>query len=169
MTRLPNRFESQARSEDLRGVQGLMFVHIPLPEVLQILKSQQVTCRIALYIARNLIRQCRLFAAALGLNVSGIFHGHNHNNDFLARVESTSRTIHVGYGRKSGYGGYGGVLADKPGARVIIMKLDEDWQDYTWSTYIRLENNSTAHETVRQSRLTVRSGYDIQGFCSGIA
>ncbi|KAF4652886.1 hypothetical protein FOZ61_009343, partial [Perkinsus olseni] len=147
-------FESQARSEDLRGVRGLMFVHIPLPEILLYWnaygedphlvvgeRDESVACSSA---------NTGLFAAALGLNVSGIFHGHNHNNDFLARVESTTRTIHVGYGRKSGYGGYGGVLADKPGARVIIMKLDEDRQDYTWSTYIRLENNSTAHETVRQ-------------------
>ncbi|KAF4714988.1 hypothetical protein FOZ63_022988, partial [Perkinsus olseni] len=161
-------FESQARSEDLRGVQGLMFVHIPLPEVLQILKSQQILLYWNAYGEdphlvvgeRDESVACSsantgLFAAALGLNVSGIFHGHNHNNDFLARVESTSRTIHVGYGRKSGYGGYGGVLADKPGARVIIMKLDEDRQDYTWSTYIRLENNSTAHETVRQEDLSV--------------
>ncbi|KAF4710534.1 purple acid phosphatase, partial [Perkinsus olseni] len=52
-------FESQARSEDLRDVRGLMFVHIPLPEVRQILKSQQVTRRIALYIAINFIRQYR--------------------------------------------------------------------------------------------------------------
>ncbi|EER02442.1 hypothetical protein Pmar_PMAR021900, partial [Perkinsus marinus ATCC 50983] len=49
-----------------------------------------------------------LFAAALSHGVSGIFHGHDHNNDFLARIDTTSQTIHVGYGRKSGYGGYGG-------------------------------------------------------------
>ncbi|KAF4720286.1 purple acid phosphatase [Perkinsus olseni] len=165
-------FKSQAESEDLRGLQGLMFVHIPLQEVLLYWnvfgkdpqrvsgeKDEDVGCSSG---------NTGLFTAALGLNVSGIFHGHDHNNDFLARVESTSRTIHVGYGRKSGYGGYGGVLAAKPGARVIIMKLNRDRQDYTWSTYIRLENNSTAHETVDQSPQASQSS-NVQGFCHRMA
>ncbi|KAF4684767.1 purple acid phosphatase [Perkinsus olseni] len=165
-------FKSQAESEDLRELQGLMFVHIPLQEVLLYWnafgkdpqrvsgeKDEDVGCSSG---------NTGLFTAALGLNVSGIFHGHDHNNDFLARVESTSRTIHVGYGRKSGYGGYGGVLAAKPGARVIIMKLNKERQDYTWSTYIRLENNSTALGTVDQSPQASQS-IDVQGFCHRMA
>ncbi|KAF4652889.1 purple acid phosphatase [Perkinsus olseni] len=166
-------FKSQADSDELKGVQGIVFVHIPLQEILLYwnayggdpslvtgLKTEDVCCSSV---------NTGLFAAAFDHNVSGIFHGHDHNNDFLARVESNSRTIHVGYGRKSGYGGYGGVLADVPGATVIVMKLSEDRQSYSWSSYMRLERTSVMRNVARQIEARrVHSRSDVQGICAGM-
>merc|ERR1712118_319417 len=43
--------------------------------------------------------------------------------------------IRIGYGRKSGYGGYGGALASKPGSRMIQLTVKSDGTA-EWDTWI---------------------------------
>lgn len=62
--------------------------------------------------------------------------GHNHGNDYCCPYNNT---LHVCFGRHSGYGGYGGW--DR-GARVYRLELtvEEDEHNFAWSSYVRLES-----------------------------
>lgn len=124
----------QLAERDGRVVPGVMFHHIPLDEVnmawnnLSIevngTRGEDVCCGSV---------NTGLFAAIKELgNIWGVFHGHDHNNDFVALYQG----VRIGYGRKSGFGGYGGRVADKPGSRIIQLKQKEDGS-VTWETWIR--------------------------------
>lgn len=64
-------------------------------------------------------------------HTSGVFFGHDHTNDFWGRRFG----IALGYGRASGYGGYG--TEDYPlGARIFIL---EEGKPGEFETYTRLE------------------------------
>lgn len=123
--------------QDGRVVPGLMFHHIPLPEVLEAWNDYENTKLIG-----TLGEQICCFSSNTGLfdaikemgNVEGVFHGHDHNNDFIAFYKD----LVIGFGRKSGYGGYGGPVADRPGSRVFEIHQDQHGR-VSWETWIRLE------------------------------
>eukprot|EP00931_Biecheleriopsis_adriatica_P079016 TRINITY_DN52432_c0_g1_i1.p1 TRINITY_DN52432_c0_g1~~TRINITY_DN52432_c0_g1_i1.p1 ORF type:complete len:478 (-),score=52.00 TRINITY_DN52432_c0_g1_i1:81-1514(-) len=125
------------KEQDGRVVPGIMFHHIPLPELLDAWNTDTVE------INGTAGEEVCCFSANTGLfsaikeagNIWGVFHGHDHNNDFITRYEG----IVIGFGRKSGYGGYGGILADKPGSRIIDVQLAGDGS-VSWSTRVRLES-----------------------------
>lgn len=130
------RTSARLIEQDGRVVPGLMFHHIPLPEVLEAWNDGSAS------VNGSLDEPVCCFSSNTGLfdaikevgNVKGVFHGHDHNNDFIASY----RGIFIGYGRKSGYGGYGGRVADKPGSRIFQLRLDDIGQ-VSWETWIRLE------------------------------
>mmetsp|Transcript_126548 Transcript_126548/g.252952 ORF Transcript_126548/g.252952 Transcript_126548/m.252952 type:complete len:426 (+) Transcript_126548:29-1306(+) len=124
----------QLAERDGRLVPGVMFHHIPLDEVnvawnnLSIevngTRGEDICCGSV---------NTGLFAAIKEVgNIWGVFHGHDHNNDFVALYQG----VYIGYGRKSGYGGYGGKIADKPGSRIIQLHQKADGF-VTWETWIR--------------------------------
>ena len=111
----------------------LVFLHIPLPEYVEVWKTglclgekhEAVCCP-------NI--NTGLFAAMhLAGNVRGVFAGHDHINDY----EGLLYGVRLCYGRATGYNTYG--KDDfKRGARVI--RLHEDQQDFT--SWLRLEDGS---------------------------
>ena len=62
-------------------------------------------------------------------NVIGWYHGHDHGNDYVGYIGK----ILIGYGRKSGYGGYN-TIGMEAGARVIVISNTSNSLD----TWIRL-------------------------------
>jgi hypothetical protein len=63
------------------------------------------------------------------LNVTLLLSGHDHDNDFTARLPCG---LQVAYGRKSGAGGYGRL---PPGARILVLRAGGDPADA--ESYIR--------------------------------
>lgn len=131
-------------AKDGRAVPGVMFHHIPLVEVsaawndlsvpVNGTKSEEVCCFSV---------NTGLFAAIKEVgNIWGVFHGHDHNNDFVALYQG----VHIGYGRKSGHGGYGGVVANSPGSRIIELRQLPDGS-VAWDTWIRLESGEKLIQT----------------------
>lgn len=77
-------------------------------------------------------------------NVHFLGVGHMHGNDYCcpstAATESNghSSTLHLCFGRHSGYGGYG---RWERGARVYELTLTEDLQ-FSWTSYVRMESGA---------------------------
>ncbi|KAF4650369.1 purple acid phosphatase, partial [Perkinsus chesapeaki] len=160
-------FLNQSSQPALSGVQGLMFGHIPFVEVMTLYslyngsqprvegtKGENVTCSSL---------NTGMMGAAIDRDVTAIFHGHDHKNDYRIDVPvSQDRSLTIGYGRKSGYGGYLGGVADDPGARVINLALDPaDSTKFSWSSYIRTEKG----EIVDQKNETSNNGNQPQLAC----
>eukprot|EP00443_Scrippsiella_acuminata_P110194 CAMPEP_0115720458 /NCGR_PEP_ID=MMETSP0272-20121206/78552_1 /TAXON_ID=71861 /ORGANISM="Scrippsiella trochoidea, Strain CCMP3099" /LENGTH=254 /DNA_ID=CAMNT_0003163209 /DNA_START=14 /DNA_END=775 /DNA_ORIENTATION=- len=130
--------------QDGRVVPGIMFHHIPLNEVLHAWNDPDVPMHgtkgegICCFSVNT-----GLFAAIKEAgNLWGVFHGHDHNNDFVAVYEG----VRLGFGRKSGYGGYGGSIADHPGSRVFELSVAQNGS-ITWDTWIRLETGEKPTQT----------------------
>lgn len=78
----------------------------------------------------------------------GLFVGHDHANDFYGKLYG----ITLGYGRASGYGGYGSKDHLK-GARIFILN-EKDTENFT--TYVRLENGVVVDDPWRYEPLMKR-------------
>lgn len=126
----------QLADKDGKVLPGVMFHHIPLVEVnaawndatveVNGTKGEDVCCFSV---------NTGLFEAIKEVgNIWGVFHGHDHNNDFVAYYQG----VYIGYGRKSGYGGYGGKVADRPGSRIIELTYKDGL--VSWETWIRLDS-----------------------------
>lgn len=115
---------------------SLAFFHIPVPEFREAWASGQ-----AAGIRQEAVCCPRLnsglFAALVESgDMIGAFAGHDHDNDYVGSVHG----IRLGYGRVTGYGGYGGL---QRGARVIRL-LEGQRRFRTW---IRLDDGSkVSHE-----------------------
>lgn len=68
-------------------------------------------------------------------NVHFLAVGHNHGNDFCCNYQNNN-TFHVCFGRHTGYGGYG---SWNRGARVYQLERNEDTQEFTWRSWVRME------------------------------
>ncbi|WP_336790003.1 metallophosphoesterase family protein [Paenibacillus sp. MMO-177] len=109
------REQSRQFAEKNNGVlPGLAFLHIPIPEFNDVwesgnaegTKGEQVCCSKV---------NSGLFAALLERgDVTGVFAGHDHNNDYIGSLHG----ITLGYGRATGYNTYGDL---KRGARIITL------------------------------------------------
>jgi len=140
--------------QDGRRVPGIMFHHIPAGELLDAVNSPKVQ----VWGTSGEVVCCGsvntgLVAAIMEMgNVNGLFHGHDHNNDYVALIDD----LYIGYGRKSGYGGYGGVVADYPGARVFDITLNPTDRSVSWSTHIRLDTGERIDQTPMTDRPVVQ-------------
>lgn len=137
----------QLAQQDGRVLPGVMFHHIPLDEVniawndptveVYGTKGEDVCCFSV---------NTGLFAAIKEAgNIWGVFHGHDHNDDFVALYQG----VLIGYGRKSGHGGYGGAVANLAGSRIIQLKSLPDGS-VAWETWIRQETGEKIVQTATQ-------------------
>ncbi|MGG4396629.1 metallophosphoesterase family protein [Paenibacillus thiaminolyticus] len=118
---------------------SLAFFHIPVPEFKEAWESgpaagirQEAECCPRL--------NSGLFAAMLESgDMIGAFAGHDHDNDYAGSVHG----IRLGYGRVTGYGGYGRL---QRGARII--RLVEGRRRF--QTWIRLDDGSKASHESRE-------------------
>ena len=69
-------------------------------------------------------------------NVHFLAVGHNHGNDYCCATSSD--TLHLCYGRHSGYGGYG---RWERGARVYELEISNT-SSFSWRSYVRLESGT---------------------------
>lgn len=123
---------------ETKDFSALAFMHMALPEYHELWemepchgeKNEGIGCpRI----------NSGLFTALLEEgHTRGLFVGHDHLNDFMGSLYG----VVLGYGRASGYGGYGqdGYLR---GARMFILEENEKKR---FTTYLRLEDESVVRE-----------------------
>eukprot|EP00929_Paragymnodinium_shiwhaense_P101651 TRINITY_DN64796_c0_g1_i1.p1 TRINITY_DN64796_c0_g1~~TRINITY_DN64796_c0_g1_i1.p1 ORF type:complete len:383 (+),score=65.24 TRINITY_DN64796_c0_g1_i1:115-1263(+) len=145
------------KRQDGRAIPGMMFIHIPLPElneawndpqqVVNGSKGEEVCCSSV---------NTKLFEAVKDTgNVVAIFNGHDHKNDFAVELEG----ILLAYGRKSGYGGYSSL---RSGSRMIEVILDDKASNgIRWDTWITLETG----QRIRQQPTSRRK---VQRRCAGM-
>ncbi|EER16130.1 hypothetical protein Pmar_PMAR003593 [Perkinsus marinus ATCC 50983] len=75
--------------------------------------------------------------------------------------------IRIGYGRKSGYGGYSGAIAEHPGVRVFDLSLSEDHTTFVWETSMSYENGTEI--TQEMDDILVDPGnFQASEYCSGM-
>jgi hypothetical protein len=88
-----------------------------------------------------------LNALAESGRVSFLAVGHNHGNDYCCPYSNSSdTTLHVCFGRHSGYGGYGNW---ERGSRVYELTISRDQSDSTamqWKSWVRLESGEIVDE-----------------------
>lgn len=102
-------------------------MHIPIPEYMDLFNNGKI------YGTRNERIGCSsvntgLFSAMLEQpTVNWVACGHDHNNDFYGNHQG----IYLGYGRKTGYGGYGPAGMNR-GARVFEVTLNPSYKIETW-------------------------------------
>lgn len=131
------RRESNRLRQRHGALPSLAFFHIPIPEFREAWESGQAAG------IRQEAECCPrlnsgLFAAMLESgDMIAAFAGHDHDNDYAGSVHG----IRLGYGRVTGYGGYGGL---QRGARIIRL-LEGQSRFQTW---IRLDDGSkVSHES----------------------
>jgi Calcineurin-like phosphoesterase len=124
----------QQQAEAGKGLTGLMFFHIPLPEY--DLVWQQGAC-----IGNKLEKVCcpsvnsgMFDAIRASRAVAGVFVGHDHINDY----EGMLAGVRLCYGRAGGHGSYGSKHMPR-GARVI--RLFEHQAGF--ETWLRLEDGAS--------------------------
>jgi len=111
------------KSKLLKNIHGsnvhhLAFLHTPLPEFKKLYNDLEF------YGTRNQRIGCPLLNTGLfsafenNKDVTGVFVGHDHYNDFGGLING----IELSYGRVTGYGGDDGPLNYARGARVIVLK-----------------------------------------------
>ena len=136
-----------------RKLPGIMYIHIPLPELLMLYNNPSMT-------TNGLLQDSGVCCWSLntGLfsvmiergDITSVWHGHDHNNDFYGNYHG----IVLGYGRKTGYGGYGPPSNMQRGTRVIEFDCENEdnynISTFKWDTWIR-ENNGTKIEKQQSS------------------
>lgn len=115
------------------NTRGQMFVHISVPETLSLAHKRGIKTEFTGCSHENtgLIRK-----TLLDQHVDCIWHGHDHLNNFNGYIQYKSLKQHIAVARKSGFGGYAGLL---PGATII--KIHNYGQ--SWTTYVRLSTGQT--------------------------
>jgi len=110
--------------ETSEGVEGVGFVHIPLPEFLEVVHERNFKGVAGEPVCCSMINS-GLFAAILNKgDIKGVFVGHDHLNDFLGELYG----VKLGYGRVSnGIEDYRGL---KRGCRVICLFEEGDLDTY---------------------------------------
>lgn len=105
-------------------IPSLAFIHIPLQEYAKVLGQNTTVGNNREGIASSDINS-GLFASFVEMgDVTGVFCGHDHNNDYIGM----EKDIALAFGRRSGYDAYGSL---EIGARVIQLYEDERKFD-TW-------------------------------------
>lgn len=124
-----------------KAIPGILFHHIPMVEVLDAYNTPNVTINgsKAEDVCCSSMNTGLFSAIKEAGNIEAVFHGHDHNNDFVAMYED----VLIGFGRKSGHGGYGGPVADKPGARIIQLSVENG--TVSWTTHVRLESGAVEY------------------------
>jgi hypothetical protein len=101
------------------------FMHIPPPEYITVWndfptygkKYDSVACPL---VNTNIINE--MLSAN---NMQLLLVGHNHNNDYGGDfTDSSGKSLHLAFGRKTGYGGYPICCFRKNGGRLIKYSID---------------------------------------------
>ncbi len=134
-----DRTSRELESRHRRKIPGLMFFHIPLPEVNLMWEHREnhaVTGEKNEDVAAGAFNG-GLFGAVMDRgDVVGIFVGHDHVNDFVGDYFG----VRLGYSANTGYGTYGlqGEEVDRlRGARVFVLKEDDPAAFRTFMVYAR--------------------------------
>ena len=118
------------------GAQGapfgcLLFMHIPLPEYETLWRFATTFGMRREGICAPRVNSGFFHAMLEEGHMRGVFVGHDHVNDFYGDLFG----ITLGYGRKTGFGGYG--AEDMPrGARIFVLREEDPVH---FETYLRLE------------------------------
>jgi len=96
------------------NIHHIAFYHIPIPEYLNVYNDQQIAGISLDGIACPYHNTGFFDNVVKNGDISAMFIGHDHNNDFTGIYKG----VEFVYGRKSGYGSYGGIF----GARVIKLR-----------------------------------------------
>ena len=148
------------------------FVHIPIPEILLPLVNSKTTHAASVVVGeKGELSNCPsantgLFAFAKEHGVGSIWSGHDHLNDYyIGHIDGGG--VRIGYGRKTGYGSYVGVLPH--GARVILFREGQQAQQ----TWLALENGQRYYQqgslVKTEVQVECRSGGDVKRRCCGVA
>ena len=92
-------------------------------------------------------------------DILSVWHGHDHDNDFYGKYHG----ITIGYGRKTGFGGYGPKVGMQRGSRVFELDCSSKTGEYL--SWIR-ENDGTkvteqkAHRAGEWKKWTACCGSD---------
>jgi len=150
---------SHPSQRPLPKVPSLAFVHIPPPEFIHVweevevsgTKREDVCCP---------LRNSGLTHSLREAGVTSIYSGHDHVNDYIGMLPGPP-DIRMGYGRKSGYGSYGPGVGALVGARVILLRENQDTAQA--DSWIRLESGRKE----KQKRVNARFGITVpQKRCS---
>jgi len=122
-----------------RKLPGFLYIHIPLPEVLMLYNNFQTEGLLEDSGVCCWSLNTGLFSVLKERNeIVSVWHGHDHDNDFHGLYHN----ITLGYGRKTGFGGYGPPANMQRGARVIQFSCDPN--NFQWQTWIRQDDGSIA-------------------------
>lgn len=113
-----NEESQKVKQEHGTNVHHLAYFHIPLPEFLNVINDEKIYGHSSEDVCCS-VKNTGFFASAKNNgDISAMFVGHDHNNDFGGWYEG----VELVYGRKSGYNTYGHFH----GARVVILKENYD-------------------------------------------
>ncbi|MCD2345124.1 metallophosphoesterase family protein [Clostridium guangxiense] len=106
---------------------SIMFFHIPLQEYKNVSKASKV---VGEYNEDECVQSANagmFHALAKMKDVKGVFVGHDHNNDYISKLNG----IILGYGRCTGYDAYSKKNYDR-GARVFLINENNPSEFKTW-------------------------------------
>ncbi|KAF2076216.1 hypothetical protein CYY_002457 [Polysphondylium violaceum] len=119
-----------------RIIPAIAFMHIPIPEYMDMWNFYPVNGSLYDTGVCCFSVNTGLYAAFKEMgDVVSMHVGHDHDNDFIGNYNG----VQLGYGRKSGYGGYGPPPSWKHGARVLEITANP----FSISTYLRYEDGSS--------------------------
>jgi len=121
-----------------RRLPSIGFYHIPLDEMMNLYdnfetrgnKTEQICCSSV---------NTGLFGALVEAgSMQFISCGHDHNNDFVGKLDNVT----LAYGRKTGFGGYGPPTGWLRGSRVLELHLNTTSGELNFDTWIRQQDGS---------------------------
>jgi len=141
--------ESQKiKAEHGTNVHHLAYFHIPLPEFLNLYNDEKFYGHAPEKIHCAVKNTGFFEAVKKNGDISAMFVGHDHNNDFGGWYDG----VELAYGRKSGYNTYG----DRHGARVVVLKENYDdngnFVNVTREHYVIDENGNIQVPILSESR-----------------
>jgi len=155
----------EAKSKEIteqygRSGMGLAFYHIPTPEWKELYNNGLFYGNRYEAICCPLVNTGLVAAAQKMGDITGMFCGHDHDNDY----GGFSGNVEIVYGRKTGFGGYGPVPEIQRGARVIQLTeyLDDQNNIQVNRTHWIIDGNLSleTNETWR-----TREGSEYQYIC----
>ena len=102
-------------------------MHIPLPEYMELSNNHEFYGNKNEFIACGSVNTGLFSAIIEQPTLEWVLCGHDHNNDFYGKHQG----IYLGFGRKTGYGGYGPSGFNR-GARVFEISLNPIYKIETW-------------------------------------
>jgi len=135
-----DKMSKKIKEEHGTDVHHLAFLHIALPEYRKMYNTQEIYGRADDAIGCPFVNTNFFEHVKANGDISAMFIGHDHNNDFGGVYED----VELVYGRKSGYNNYGTVL----GARVVKLKetIDENGNVKVTRTHYIVNEDGTITE-----------------------
>lgn len=119
-----------------RNLPSIMFFHIPLQEYKNISKTSRITGECNENECVQSANTGMFQALSKMKDVKGVFVGHDHNNDYISKLNG----ILLGYGRCTGYDAYSKENYER-GARVFLLNQNNPGKFKTWiKLYKNIDN-----------------------------